>query len=41
MKREKGIHDDITRGAYELYEKRGMAHGHDIYFVQQDISQKR
>lgn len=30
MKREKGIHDDITRGAYELYEKRGMVHGHDL-----------
>ena len=30
MKREKGIHDDIARDAYELYEKRGMAHGHDL-----------
>jgi hypothetical protein len=30
MKRKKGIHDDITRVAYELYEKRGRAHGHEL-----------
>ncbi len=30
MERGKGIHDDITKGAYELYEKRGMTHGHDL-----------
>ena len=30
MKREKGIHDDIARDAYELYEKGGMVHGRDL-----------
>ncbi len=24
MKREKGIHDDITRGAYELYSDKSV-----------------
>lgn len=30
MKRKKGIHNEIARGAYELYKKRGWAHGHDL-----------
>ena len=30
MKRKKGIHDEIARVAYELYEKKGMVHGHDL-----------
>ena len=30
MKRKKGIHDEIARVAYELYRKRGRAHGHDL-----------
>jgi len=30
MKRKKGLHDEIARVAYELYKKRGMAHGHDL-----------
>lgn len=30
MKRAKGIHDDITKAAYDLFEKRGGAHGHDV-----------
>jgi len=30
MKRKKGLHDEITRVAYELYEKRGRAHGHEL-----------
>lgn len=30
MKRKKGIHDEIARVAYELYKKRGRAHGHDL-----------
>jgi hypothetical protein len=30
MKRENGIHDDITRAAYALYEIRDMVHGHDL-----------
>ena len=30
MKRKKGIHDEIARVAYELYEKRGRAQRHDL-----------
>lgn len=30
MKKKKGIHDEITRVAYELYKKRGRAHGHEL-----------
>jgi len=30
MKKKKGIHDEITRVAYELYEKRGRADGHEL-----------
>ena len=30
MKRKKGIHDEITRVAYELYKKRGGDHGHEL-----------
>lgn len=30
MKRKKGLHDEITRVAYELYEKRGRAHGYEL-----------
>jgi len=30
MKRKKGIHDEITRVAYELYEKGGRALGHEL-----------
>jgi hypothetical protein len=30
MKREKGLHDEVARVAYELYKKRGRAHGHDL-----------
>ncbi len=30
MKRKKGMHDEIARVAYELYEKKGMVHGHDL-----------
>ena len=30
MKKKTAIHDEITRVAYELYEKRGRAHGHDL-----------
>jgi hypothetical protein len=30
MKRKKGIHDEITRAAYELYEKRGRVNGHEL-----------
>ena len=30
MKRKKGIHDEIARVAYELYEKRDRAHGHEL-----------
>ena len=30
MKRKKGLHDEIAGVAYELYKKRGMAHGYDL-----------
>ena len=30
MDKKKGIHDEIARVAYELYEKRGRAHGHEL-----------
>ena len=30
MGESKNFHDEIVRVAYELYEKRGMAHGHDF-----------
>ena len=30
MKRKKAIHDEIARVAYELYEKKGRAYGHDL-----------
>lgn len=30
MKNKTGIHDEIEGVAYELYEKRGRAHGHDL-----------
>jgi hypothetical protein len=30
MKKKKGIHDEIARVAYKLYEKRGKAHGHEL-----------
>jgi hypothetical protein len=30
MKRQKGMHDEIARIAYELSEKRGWAHGHEL-----------
>ena len=30
MNRKKGLHDEIARVAYELYETRDRAHGHDL-----------
>ena len=30
MKRKKGIHDEIAKVAYELYEKEGSVHGNDL-----------
>lgn len=30
MGTKKNFHDEIVRVAYELYEKRGMVHGHDL-----------
>ena len=30
MNRKQGIHDEITKVAYELYEKRDGVHGHDV-----------
>ncbi|MBE0427798.1 MAG: DUF2934 domain-containing protein [Nitrospirae bacterium] len=30
MDKKKGIYDEIARVAYELYEKRGRAHGHEL-----------
>ena len=30
MKRKKGLHDEIAGVAYELYEKRGRAKGHEL-----------
>ena len=30
MKMKKGIHDEIARVAYELYEKRGRTHGYEF-----------
>jgi hypothetical protein len=30
MSQKKNIHDEIARVAYELYEKRGRAHGHEL-----------
>ena len=30
MNRKQGVHDEITKVAYELYEKRDGAHGHDV-----------
>jgi len=30
MKRKKGIHDEITMVAYELYKKKGGVHGHEL-----------
>ena len=30
MKKKQGLHDEIARVAYELYEKRDRTHGHDL-----------
>ena len=30
MKKKQGLHDEISRVAYELYLKKGRAHGHDL-----------
>ena len=30
MDKKKDIYDEIARVAYELYEKRGRAHGHEL-----------
>jgi len=30
LDKKKGIHEEIARVAYELYEKRGRAHGHEL-----------
>jgi len=30
MKRKQGLHNEIARVAYELYTKRGRAHGRDL-----------
>ena len=30
MKKKKGLHDEIARVAYESYEARDKAHGHDL-----------
>lgn len=30
MNRKQGIHDEMTKVAYELYEKRDGARGHDV-----------
>ncbi len=30
MDKKKGIYDEIARVAYELYEKRGRAHGYEL-----------
>lgn len=30
MDKKKGMHAEIARIAHELYEKRGMAHGHEL-----------
>ena len=30
MDKKKDINDEIARVAYELYEKRGRAHGHEL-----------
>ena len=30
MKKKKGLHDEIARVAYEFYEIRKRAHGHDL-----------
>ena len=30
MNRKKGLHDEIARAAYELYETRDRVHGHDF-----------
>ena len=30
MKKKKGLHDEIARVAYEFYETRDRANGHDL-----------
>lgn len=30
MEKKKNVHDEITRIAHDLYEKRGRIHGHDL-----------
>lgn len=30
MNKKRALHDEIARAAYELYETRGRAHGHDF-----------
>jgi hypothetical protein len=30
MKQKKALHDEIARVAYELYESKNMAYGHDL-----------
>ena len=30
MKKKEALHDEIARVAYEFYETRGRAHGHDL-----------
>ena len=39
MKKKKGLHDEIARVAYEFYETRERAHGHDLndWFVAEKI----
>ena len=39
MKKKKGLHDEIARVAYESYESRDRAHGHDLddWFVAEKI----
>ena len=39
MKKKKGLHDEIARVAYEFYETRDRAHGHDLddWFVAEKI----
>jgi len=39
MKKKKGLHDEIARVAYEFYETRERAHGHDLddWFVAETI----
>ena len=39
MKKKKGLHDEIERVAYELYETRDRVHGHDLddWFVAEKL----